>query len=156
MIFVKRAAAMILVLCMALSLAACGNGASSGTNSGDASVGAASSDVIASTSADASADSSEDAGASTDEPVDDGRVTYTITVVDEEGNPISGAMVQLCKETCLPCGATDADGVVSVTTIEDDYKVSFMTPVAGFVTDGLEFYFDAGSTEMTIILTAAE
>lgn len=156
MIFVKRAAAMILVLCMALSLAACGNSASSGTNSGDASVGAASSDVIASTSADASADSSEDAGASSDEPVDDGRVTYTITVVDEEGNPISGAMVQLCKETCLPCGATNADGVVSVTTVEDDYKVSFMTPVEGYVTDGLEFYFDAGSTEMTIVLTAAE
>ena len=145
----KMLISLALALCMVLCLVACGNNASNSSGNGDASVGSASSDV----SADASVTGSGE-GASSGETVEDGRVTYTITVVDEDGNPISGAMVQICKDTCLPCGATNADGVVTVTTVEDDYKVSFMTPVAGYVTEGLEFYFDEGSTEMLIILTA--
>ena len=36
-------------------------------------------------------------------------VTYTIRVVDEGGNPVAGAMVQLCSDLCLP-KLTDADG----------------------------------------------
>ena len=145
----KMLISLALALSMVLCLVACGNNASNGSGNGDAGVGSTSSNV----SADASVTGSGE-GSSSGETVEDGRVTYTITVVDEDGNPISGAMVQICKDTCLPCGATNADGVVTVTTVEDDYKVSFMTPVAGYVTEGLEFYFDEGSTEMLIILTA--
>lgn len=141
----KRVSSLILAVCMALALCACGGG----DNGSAEQPGSASASVSASTPQQvAGSTSSEDVN------VDDGKVTYTITVVDESGAPISGAMVQICKDTCLPCGATNENGVVTVTTLEDDYKVSFMTPVAGYVTDGLEFYFDEGSTEMTIILTA--
>lgn len=89
----------------------------------------------------------------TTEPVDDGKVTYTVKVVDEGGNPVTGAAVQLCKDSCLP-GMTNAEGVASFRTVEDIYKVSFMTMPAGFQADAEEFYFEDGSFEMTITLKA--
>ena len=55
-------------------------------------------------------DSSVPAGDESSQPVDDGKVTYTVTVKDADGNPVSGAMVQICKETCFPT-MTDANGV---------------------------------------------
>ncbi len=87
------------------------------------------------------------------ETVADGKVTYTVKVVDEGGNPVVGAMVQLCKETCLP-GATDAEGVAKFSVVEDDYKVSFMTMPEGYEAEAQEFYFEAGSYELTITLKA--
>ena len=87
---------------------------------------------------------------------DDGKVTYTVNVVDEAGNPIAGAMVQLCKDTCFP-GVTDANGVAKFTLAEDEYKVSFLALPAGYtyVDDTQEFYFADGSMELTITLKAA-
>lgn len=87
------------------------------------------------------------------EPVDDGKVTYTVKVVDEGGNPVASAAVQLCKESCLP-GMTNAEGMATFRTVEDDYKVSFMTMPAGYEADAEEFYFESGSYEMTITLKA--
>lgn len=91
--------------------------------------------------------------AATTQPVDDGKVTYSVKVVDEGGNPVTGAAVQLCKDSCLP-GMTNAEGVASFRTVEDTYKVSFMTMPAGFEADAEEFYFEDGSFEMTITLKA--
>ncbi len=91
------------------------------------------------------------------QPVDDGKVTYTITVTDENGNPISGAMVQMCKDTCLP-GMTGSNGVVEFTLDADSYKVSFLSMPAGYTYSGdaQEFYFADGETALTITLKAAE
>ncbi len=91
----------------------------------------------------------------TEAPVDDGKVTYTVTVVDENNNPIPGALVQLCKDTCFPAAADD-NGVATFRVPEADYKVSFLSLPKGFTysTEAQEFYFDAGSCEMTIILKA--
>lgn len=86
-------------------------------------------------------------------PVDDGKVTYTVKVVDEGGNPVVGAAVQLCKDSCLP-GMTNAEGVATFRTVEDTYKVSFMTMPAGFQSDAEEFYFEDGAFELTITLKA--
>jgi hypothetical protein len=86
-------------------------------------------------------------------PVDDGKVTYTVKVVDTDGTPIPGVAVQLCKDSCLP-GVTNAEGVANFRTVEDDYKVSFMTAHTGYEAEAEEFYFDAGSYEMTITLKA--
>ena len=91
----------------------------------------------------------------TEEPtqtVSDGKVEYTVKVVDEAGNPVSGAAVQLCKDSCLP-GMTNAEGVATFRVVEDDYKVSFMTMPAGFEAEAEEFYFE-GSYELTITLKA--
>ena len=89
-------------------------------------------------------------------PTNDGKVTYTVKVVDADGNPISGAMVQLCKESCIP-GKTNDEGVAEFRLPEDEYKVSFMVLPAGFAyeSDKTEFYFESASLEMTIKLVAA-
>ena len=65
------------------------------------------------------------------EPTEDDRITYTAKVVDEGGNAIAGAMVQLCKDTCVPT-TTDANGVATwKKDTEDAYKVSFLNLPAG-------------------------
>lgn len=88
----------------------------------------------------------------TGEAVFDG---YTVTVVDEGGNPISGAFVQLCLDSCFP-GMTDASGVAKFDLEEAEYKVSFVNLPAGYdyVSEEHEFYFEDGSKEITITLKA--
>lgn len=88
-------------------------------------------------------------------PADDGKVTYTVHVQDESGAALSGVMVQICKDACLP-GMTDAEGNATFTVAEDDYKVSFLTLPAGYTytTEETEFYFESGATEITLTLKA--
>ena len=88
------------------------------------------------------------------EQKDDGKVTYTVKVVDEAGNPIEGAMVQLCLESCMP-GKTDASGVATYNAAEAEYKVSFMMMPAGYTADQTEYHFADGSYELTITLKKA-
>ena len=90
---------------------------------------------------------------------DDGKVTYTITVKDEAGNPVKNAMIQLCSDNCIPT-ITDANGVATWKLAEDDYKASFLSkevPATGYTyvdPSETEFYFEDGETEMTITLKA--
>lgn len=89
-----------------------------------------------------------------EEEADDGKVTYTVHVQDENGVALAGVMVQICKDACLP-GMTDAEGNAVFVVAEDDYKVSFLMLPAGYTytTEETEFYFD-GATEMTLTLKA--
>ena len=84
---------------------------------------------------------------------DDGKTAYKVTVLDEEGAPVVGAFVQICKETCIPC-ATDANGVATWSLDEDEYKVSFVMAPAGYAVEEA-YYFDGDATEMTITLKKA-
>ena len=85
-----------------------------------------------------------------------GMVQYTVTVLDEEGNAIVGAMVQLCKDSCVPA-ITDAEGVATFNLPEDDYKASMLSMPEGYAYAGEEdtFYFDA-AFDLIITLKAAE
>jgi hypothetical protein len=78
---------------------------------------------------------------------------YVITVVDENGNPISGVLLQMCLETCVP-GKTNEDGVAEFYLDEADYKVSLLNMPYGFdySTDETEWYFGSGEKTMTIVL----
>lgn len=127
---IKRFLILALTVCLLLGLCACGE-----------------------TAADPKGTSTAETTGETTEPIDDGKVTYTVRVVDEAGDPVANAAVQLCKDSCLP-GMTDADGVATFRVVEDTYKVSFMTMPAGFEADAEEFYFDDGSYELTITLKA--
>lgn len=125
----------VMALCLAFTLCACGNTAGNGDES---TAGTTDSTTQATTEA----------------TVNDGMVTYTVKVVDEGGNPVSNAMVQLCLEACLP-GMTNAEGVATYNVVEADYKVSFVSLPEGYTADEEEYYFDDGSYEMTITLKAA-
>lgn len=90
----------------------------------------------------------------TDNSEDDEKLEYVITVQDTEGNPIPGAMVQICKDACLP-GITDANGVAKFPVTETGHKVSFVSLPENYVyvdASVTEWYFENGSMEMTIQL----
>lgn len=88
------------------------------------------------------------------QPTEAANPTYTVTVVDEGGNPVVGAMVQLCDEACYP-GVTDDNGVATFSLVEANYKVSFLKVPEGYEQgEETEFYFDEGAFEMTVILKA--
>lgn len=81
-------------------------------------------------------------------------VTYTVTVVDQNGDPVEGVLVQLCDdESCKLPMATDANGVASGEYPESNYHVTLNTIPDGYSSDVTEFYFDSGKTEMTVTVT---
>ena len=80
---------------------------------------------------------------------DENTVTYTVTVVDQDGAPVADTPVQLCVgDICLTPRVTDANGIVVFDIEPATYSVKLP------VYDGLVFYFDGDSTELTITLTA--
>lgn len=133
----KRFFVMALALCMMLSLCAC-----AGSGEDETTAGTTAATTVPTTEATAA-------------PTEDGLVAYTVYVVDEGGNPIAGAMVQMCKDTCYP-NITDASGAAKFSLAEDEYKVSFLSLPAGYTytTDAQEFYFEDGAAEITITLKA--
>ncbi len=87
---------------------------------------------------------------------------YFITVVDTEGQPVTGALLQMCKlgddGACTPAATTtDAEGKVSFALAVDSYKVSFiiLPPTYTYVDEEQNFYFDDGASELTIIVKKA-
>lgn len=139
MTMMKRFTAAALLLCMVLTLVACGSEPAATEAPTEAPVVATEAPV-------------QETEAPTEATEFEG---YTVTVVDEEGNPIAGAMVQLCQETCFP-GATNEDGVAAFALDEAEYKVSFLFLPTGYTysTEAQEFYFESGSKDLTITLKA--
>lgn len=128
----------VMVLCMTFTLCACGNGAD---------------DTVPTDEPTASVPQvTEPVQTTAPVQVESG---YTVKVVDENGNPIPGALVQLCKELCYP-NVTDANGEAFFNLAQDEYKVSFLSLPAGYTYSGeeQEFYFDGDATELTIVLKA--
>lgn len=132
--FIKNLVLLILALSLMITLVAC-----NGDNDIDKPI-------------DETTDVTTVADETTAEPEDD-KVTYTVTVVDENNTPISGAMVQMCLDACIP-SLTNDEGVATFNLEEADYKVSFVTAPAGYTTEEA-YYFADGSYEMTITLKAA-
>lgn len=130
---IKSVFALLLALCMVFALCACG-GNSDETNGTTGATKAPGKETTAPT-------------------VDDGKVTYTVKVVDEQGKGVVGAMVQLCLETCLPA-MTNLQGVATYRVDEADYKVSFVQMPAGYTAEETEYHFAEGAYELTITLNA--
>ena len=141
----KRVLALVLTLCLALCLCACGGEEKKETTA----------QTTQTTTAPTAAQTQPTEAAPID-PVDEGKATYVITVVDNNGKAVVGAGVQLCKDTCLP-GITNDQGTAEFKVVEDpEYKVSFMSVPEGY--EGVEdaYYFEDGAYELTITLTAIE
>ena len=84
---------------------------------------------------------------------DDKFVTYTVTVVDQNGAPVKDVYIQMCVgDLCKLPQPTDANGVV---VFEDFDPADYSVKVNG--ADGYTFessyHFAEGSTELTITLT---
>ena len=86
-------------------------------------------------------------------PDENGKLTYTVTVVDQNGNPVIGAAVQMCADlACLLPTTTNADGVVTFTI--EPAETCYVTVVScpeGYTVDTTQsFHFPEGSAELTV------
>ena len=89
-----------------------------------------------------------------EETTDDGKVTYTVKVVDANGAPVKDVAVQFCDDNgCRMPVATNAEGVVTLTDVESNFHVTLASVPAGFAADATEYYFD-GAFELTVTLQA--
>ncbi len=91
----------------------------------------------------------------------DNKVTYTVTIVDQDGNAVQGVELQLCPNgTCLSDQfITDADGKITKDMAPDqpvDVKVvnvpdGYSKPEA--LANGYHAKIEAGQTEITVTIT---
>ena len=141
---------LLLALCLMLCLCACGNTDSDNEVVNDPTAENNAADATGDQPEQPSEDPSEET------PAVSGTV-YTVTVTDEGGNPVAGAMLQMCQgEICLLPASTDANGVVTFTVTEDGaYEAKFLSLPAGYeyATEEEVFPFN-GATELTIVLKA--
>ena len=140
----KKILAAILLSSMVFSLCACGAG-NGNTNNNQNSNNTQDSQTAGNSEADSESESEEG-------------VVYTIKVVDESGNPVSGVMVQLCKDSCVP-KVTNSDGLAEypVDEVEDGYKASITKLPEGYVYEGEEnVYYEEDATEVTLVVKAAQ
>ncbi len=88
-------------------------------------------------------------------------VTFRVKVVDEDGNPVEGVYVQICKESCL-LKVSNAEGWAEFTNpYEEGYHANIngldpevcpVTVPEGKILDITEYDFEAGEKEMTLTL----
>lgn len=78
---------------------------------------------------------------------------FKVTVVDANGAPVEGVMMQVCKDSCIPA-KTDASGVATFNVeITDGYKLSVLSCPTGYTYTGeAEIYLESGITEYTVEL----
>ena len=139
----KKLLVAILAICTVSAFAACGNAeANKEAQTPDTQVQVEDTQVVV-----------EDTQIVESEVVEDGKVEYCVTVVDEEGNPFVGLMVQMCKDLCVPA-VTDANGVAKFNLEENYYDVKVTTLPEGYTYSGDEdvFHFEDGAVELTITL----
>lgn len=140
----KRLVALILGLTMLLCLAACGEQTETSTPAGSS---AESNANVSSEASEASAEASSEASVP-ETP------KFSVIVVDQDGNAVPGAMVQICKNTCMP-EMSGEDGIAIFNVeITDGYKLSVMSLPEGYTYEGeAEIYLEYGVTEYTLTLT---
>ena len=81
--------------------------------------------------------------------------TITVTVVDSNGNPIAGALVQICHGTvCRQAAPTNAEGKLSATFTPKGALKAMITEAEGYVFSDDYYNFAEGSYELTITLEA--
>ena len=71
----------------------------------------------------------------------DGKVTYKVTIIDEDGKPVEGVSVQMCDDAgCKLPSATNAEGVVEFRYAPSNYHVTLLGGPAGYVIDTTAYY----------------
>jgi len=132
----KRLVTLVLMFTLALSLVACGGNASDKDTEKQ----------NTQQDSEANVDTEKETES---ENVDDGKIEYKVTLLDANGAPVAGKMVQVCNaSTCFAPVQTDANGVATFRLEEsDEYKAKELTQ-----SDDAYVYFEAGATELTITL----
>ncbi len=81
---------------------------------------------------------------------------FRVTVVDQNGDAVPNAMVQLCSDSCLPKAADENGIAIFDAEITDGYKLSLMSCPNGYETEYVAdnyIYLEDGITEYTFEIT---
>ncbi len=139
--FAKLLAVLSLILCLAMLLCACNTTNSSNDDKDD------DKDNVNDTTSD---DDTDVGGGDDDQNTDDNNITYTVTVKDLNGNPVSGVGIQFCiGENCFTPVVTDENGKVVVNSLEAvEYHVTVQSDA--YAAELEEYSFEKGSTTLSI------
>ena len=132
------------MLSMAFALCACGNGADANTENKNTET--------------ENTQDSQTTDADT-ETVEDGKITYRVFVVDEGGNPVANAMVQVCDDaTCFAPAATNEAGIAEFSLVKaDGYKTKLVVDPAGYESIETDYVsFESGETEIVLTIRAIQ
>ena len=133
--FLKNLLCILLIACFAFSFAACAdNDAANNENNDDTTPKVETEEVK---------DTEEVAPAG-----------LKVTVTDDTGSPVSGVVLQVCKDTCVP-SVTDAEGIASFNVeVTSEHKLSVLTLPEGYEYNGdAEIYLEDGMTEFAVEIT---
>lgn len=139
----KRIIAVMLLVTALFCLCACGEG--SDTSAAESSKTEISQDI---SNIQSEAESKEESTVT---------ASFKVLATDADGNAVSGVMIQLCKDTCIPA-KTGEDGVATFPVeITDGYKLSVLSCPEGYSYGGdAEIYLESGITEYTVTLAKGE
>ena len=94
----------------------------------------------------------DDSLALPEEPAGDG--TYTVTYVDQNGDPVPGVMCQVCDAATCQVFVSNADGVCDFTLPAGHYEIHTLMVPAGYEGDTTTITeAPAGGGELTFTLT---
>ncbi|MBQ3079793.1 MAG: hypothetical protein IJC48_07345 [Clostridia bacterium] len=80
--------------------------------------------------------------------------TYAVRYRDENGNPVTGVMTQMCSDRVCMVFFSDGDGLVSYTGDEYAYEVHVLMPPDGFQAVIEAFVFPSEGGEIEIVMKA--
>lgn len=154
----KKIFVAILMFCMVMSFCACGNSNSDANNENKDNVGSENNNNNDNegNENDDSQNENEDDDSQNE---DDGNIVYQVMVVDEDGNPISGVMVQVCDEgNCYAPSFTNDEGIAEFRLAESsEYKTKIVTNPTGYEAVETDYvHFEDGSTTVTLTVKAVE
>lgn len=144
----KRLLTLLLALTMVFALCACG-----GNDTADDDVQADAPAQDAPVQEETEAPIEEE----TEAPTEAAGITYTVTVVDEGGNAVSGVMIQICQgEMCLMPSTTDDSGVATLVAPEEGaWEAKVLTMPEGYaLAEEAEYFAFDSNNALTITLKA--
>ena len=109
----------------------------------------------ADTAADTAEDTVETTADTTAETPPSGKITYTVTVVDQNGAPVAGVSIQMCTaDSCLMPAPTAEDGTVRFTLAPAAYHATVAICPEGYTAEAAaEYHFEGDATALTITVT---
>ena len=79
--------------------------------------------------------------------------TYRVIVLDAEGKPVKGAMIQLCDDTACSLGKTDEEGVAVFSVAEQKaYDIHVLKTPEGYAPDTAIYATLTVWSDVTIVL----
>ena len=105
--------------------------------------------------ADTAANTAETAEDTAAETTPSGKITYTVTVVDQNGAPVAGVSIQMCTtDSCLMPAPTAEDGTVRFTLAPAAYHATVAICPEGYTAEAAaEYHFEGDATALTITVT---